>query len=206
MLRTRILSFFLWGLLVLSNTCAYSSDFIRIGTNVWPGYEPFYLARELGFYESDAIKLVEYPSASEVLRAFRNQSIEAAALTLDEVLSLNQAGIPVSVILILDISNGGDTIISQPEVKSFEELKGKNIAVETGALGAYMISRALEINQFSLSDVNIKHIDVDGHEEAYNTRKVDAVVTFEPVRTKLLAKGGHELFTSKQIPNEIIDV
>ncbi len=72
---------------------------LRIGTNVWSGYEPLYLARELGYLDPRSVHLVEYPSASEVIRAFRNQAIEAAALTFDEVLLLTQDGFEPRVVL-----------------------------------------------------------------------------------------------------------
>ena len=49
-------------------------------------------------------------------------------------------------------------------------------------------------------------IDVSEQEKAFVTRTIDAAVTYEPVRTKLLAAGGHTLFDSKEIPNEIVDV
>ena len=52
---------------------------LRIGTNVWIGSEPLYLARDLGRLHPKAVQLVEYPSASEVLRAFRNQAIDGMA-------------------------------------------------------------------------------------------------------------------------------
>ncbi|MGB5468727.1 MAG: nitrate/sulfonate/bicarbonate ABC transporter, partial [Sedimenticolaceae bacterium] len=58
---------------------------LRIGTNVWPGYEPLYLAAERENWKSKLdIRMVEYPSATEVIRAFRNRALEGAALTLDE--------------------------------------------------------------------------------------------------------------------------
>ena len=39
---------------------------LRVGTNVWPGYEPLYLARDLGYLD-ESIRLVEY--SSEIGRA-----------------------------------------------------------------------------------------------------------------------------------------
>ena len=61
---------------------------LRIGTNVWIGSEPLYLARELGRLDPTAVQLVEYPSASEVLRAFRNQAIDGMVISLDELFGL----------------------------------------------------------------------------------------------------------------------
>lgn len=178
----------------------------KVGTNVWPGYEPLYLARAKGLLAPEKVQLIEYPSASEVIRSFRNGSLDAAALTLDEVLMLLQSDIPVKVVLVMDISEGGDAILSRPEITSFSELKGKRIAVESNVLGAYVISRALELNQMLLEDVKIENIGVGEHLEAYSKNQVDAVVTFEPVRTSLLKLGANEIFTSRDIPGEIVDV
>ncbi len=179
---------------------------LRLGTNVWPGYEPLYLARDLGYFDTTAVSLIEYLSASEVIRAFRNQTLEAAALTLDEVLLLLQSDIPVQVFLVTDISHGGDAIIGAPNISQVTALAGKRIGVEASALGAYVISRALEQHGLALTDITVVPLEVGEHAAAYKAGKVDAVVTFEPVRSQLLALGARELFTSREIPGEIVDV
>jgi len=182
------------------------SPVLRLGTNVWPGYEPLYLARELGKIDSKEVRLIEYPSASEVLRAFRNKTLEAASLTLDEVIQLRQDNIPITIVLVHDISHGGDVILANPMISNIKSLAGKKVAVEGNALGAYVLTRALEIHGMALHDINLHSSDVNMHERLYIEKKVDAVVTFEPVRTKLLKHGAREIFTSREIPNEIVDV
>lgn len=177
----------------------------RIGTNLWPGYEPLYLARHNGHLD-DHIRLIEYPSATDVLRAFRNNSLEAACLTLDEVLLLRQHSMPVTVILVTDISHGSDAIVAQPDIQSIKDLPGKKIAVESGALGAYVITRALELNGISIDQVHIRHLGNDSQKDAFENDSVDAVVSFDPLRTQLLEAGGREIFTSQEIPGEIVDV
>jgi len=179
---------------------------MRLGTNIWIGYEPLYLAQQQGYLNTESITLVEYLSASEVIRAFRNQSLEAAALTLDEALQLVERKIPIKIILVTDFSSGADTIVCKPEINTINQLIGKRVGVESGALGAYMISRALEINDIKFDQIEIVNLEVSEHEAAYKDNKVDALVTFEPTRTKLLAMGATELFTSREIPQEIVDV
>lgn len=49
-------------------------------------------------------------------------------------------------------------------------------------------------------------LEVDEHEGAFGSGKVDAVVTFEPVRSRLLARGAVQIFDRRQIPGEIIHV
>ncbi|PCI12664.1 MAG: nitrate ABC transporter [Thiotrichales bacterium] len=179
---------------------------MRIGSNVWPGYEPLYLARELGYYEGLPVSMVEYPSASEVLRAYRNGVIQAAALTMDEVLMLADSGFDLRVVLLLDVSLGGDVILAQGDIQSMAGLKGKRVGVENTALGAYMLSRALAMHGMVAHDVTLVSLEVNEHESAFKTGHVDAVVTFEPVRTRLLEVGAKLLFSSQDIPDEIFDV
>jgi len=177
-----------------------------VGTNLWPGYEPLYLAQEWGILNPSKIHLIEFSSASKVIRAFQNGMIQAAALTLDEAALLKAKGLPLSIILVMDISHGGDVLLAKPQIKSPEQLKGKRIGLEESAVGAYVLSRFLEIHHIKENEVTIVPLDVDQHQEAYLQDRVDAVITFEPVRSHLLAKGARELFSSKDIPGEIMDV
>ncbi len=209
----KILNIWTWLKIICIPACLLlaacgSSDLpaLRVGTNVWPGYEPLYLAQSLRYWGQDQVQLVSQPSASEVLRAFRNKSIEAAALTLDEALLLLEAGIPVQVILVADVSHGGDVIMARPEIAEFSHLRHKRVAVESSALGAYVLTRALEKNGVALEEIAVVPLEVNAHEQAYKDGAVDAAVTFEPVRTKLLQAGAHEIFTSREIPGEIVDV
>ena len=178
---------------------------LAVGTNVWPGYEPLYLARNLGYY-NDSIRLVEYSSATEVLRAIRNKVIDVATLTLDEVLLLRQSGVDVRIVLVTDISNGGDVIVARPGIESLADLKGRKVGVESTALGAYVLTRALQKVGLTPADVQVVPIEVASHYMAYTDNVMDAVVTFEPVRSQLLRDGAHLVFDSSQIPGEIVDV
>lgn len=179
---------------------------IRVGTNLWIGYEPLYIAKSKAFFTEDEVALIELPSASDVIKAFKSGLLDAAALTLDESFLLLQEGYDVKILLVLDISNGGDVLISKPEISSIEELKGKKVVVENTAVGAYLLTRALESVNMEYSDIEIVSNIVSGHEDAYDNKDVSAVVTFEPIKTKLLNKGGVSLFDSQQIPNEIFDI
>jgi len=179
---------------------------LRIGTNVWPGYEPLYLARELGYVNKTSVKLVEYPSSSEVMRSFQNNTIDAAALTLDETLQLLAAGSDIKVILIMDISSGGDVILARPGIRSVKDLRNRRVGFESTALGAYVLTRALQLARMKPSDVKTVPLDLAEHEIDFRDGRVDAIVTFEPIRTRLLAAGARQIFDSSRIPGEIMDV
>jgi len=187
--------------------CAREPDqALRIGTNVWIGSEPLYLARELGHLNASTVQLVEYPSASEVLRAFRNQAIDGMVISLDELFGLAADGLKPRVILVVDVSHGADVVVGRKDMKSLADMKGKSIAVESGALGAFVLARALAINNMQPSDVNVVHLESNEQPGAFEKGKVDGAVTFDPYRTQLLKAGATTLFDSKQIPGEIVDL
>lgn len=183
-----------------------SPGLLRICTNQWPGYEPLYLARALGHYDVKTIQLVEYASATDCMRAVGNGSLEAAALTLDEVLQLAEEGVPLKVLLVMDYSWGADALIAHPGQGPLTALKGKRIGVETSAVGSYMLHKSLQRAGLSKKDVEIIPLAVNEHLRAYKENRVDAVITFEPIRAQLLKLGAKELFSSRDIPGEILDV
>jgi len=179
---------------------------LRIGTNVWIGSEPLYLARELGRLDPTAVQLVEYPSASEVLRAFRNQAIDGMVISLDELFGLAVDGLQPRLILVVDVSHGADVIVGRRGMQTMHDLKGKSVAVESSALGAFVLSRALALNGMQASDVNVVHLESNEQPRAFEKGQVDGAVTFDPYRAQFLQAGAKVLFDSTQIPGEIVDL
>ena len=178
---------------------------LRIGTHTWPGYEPLHLARSLGHMD-ERIKLVEFASASNVIRAMKNGSIDGATLTLDEALVVLQSGIDIKVVLVNDFSAGGDAILLSSRYAKDQPLKGLRIGVEGGAVGAYTLSRALELQGLSLADVTPVQLKPIEQRGPLREGRVDGVVTIEPYRSQMLADGAIEVFSSQQLPGEIVDV
>jgi len=186
--------------------CSEPETALRIGTNVWIGSEPLYLARELGRIDPTAVQLVEYPSASEVLRAYRNQAIDGMVISLDELFGLAVDGFQPRIILVVDVSHGADVVVGRPGMRTMRDLKGKSVAVESSALGAFVLSRALALNGMQASDVNVVHLESNEQPDAFAKGTVDGAVTFDPYRAQFLRAGATTLFDSTQIPGEIVDL
>ena len=183
------------------------SSFLKVGISPWPGYEPFVLAAKKSYFSEAHIRLVRFATPTESYRALRDGVIDIAAFTVDEVFHYAEVRDKPKIFLVLDISNGGDAIVVRPEIKKAEDLKGKTMGVEGSALGDYMMHRFYDhSHNLKPSDLKFKHIPINHQEAAYRAGDVDALVTYEPSKSLLLAAGAHVLFDSKQIPNEIIDV
>ncbi len=193
-------------LLPLTGCVREPETVLRIGTNVWIGSEPLYLARELGRLDPAAVQLVEYPSASEVHRAFRNQAIDGMVISLDELFGLAVDGFQPRIVLVVDVSHGADVVVGRRGMRTMHDLKGKSVAVESSALGAFVLSRALALNGMQASDVNVVHMESNEQPSAFEKGQVDGAVTFDPYRAQFLRAGARTLFDSTQIPGEIVDL
>lgn len=179
---------------------------VRVGLVVWPGYEPAFLARDLGYLDSTAVELVEFRSPTESLRAYRHGVIDVVATTLDYALELRAHDSTNRVILVLDVSHGGDAIVARREFRSLRELRGSRVGVDASALANYLLSRALEMHGMTLRDVELVPLAVTDQAEALADGDVSAVVTYEPTRTQLTRAGARSLFDSRRIPGELVDV
>ncbi len=179
---------------------------LRTGISPWPGYETLFLARSLGYLENSSIRLVELPSATEVMHAFRNEALEIATLTLDETVTLLSMGVKLKVVAVMGISSGTDALLAQPQYQSLQDLKGKRIGVENTAVGSTVLESALEKAGMNLSDFVLVSLTKNKHSQAYTEKKIDAVVTFEPVKSDLISQGALSLFDSSLAPGRIVNV
>jgi NitT/TauT family transport system substrate-binding protein len=178
---------------------------LRIGTNVWPGYEPLFLARELGYYGNTPIQLVEYPNF-DPNRAYRNGEVELSATPMTGFLTLAPTHADVRAWLIMDISDGADAIVAKGAIANLQSLKGRRVGFDRSMLATFVLSRGLEQVGLSLKDVKIVPVELSDQEEAFKQGRIDAVVTFEPYRSNILNAGAKLLFDSTQIPGEVVDV
>lgn len=179
---------------------------LRMGSTLWPGFEAFFVARERQFWREDQIKLLEYTSTSELTRAFRNGTVDGGLLTLDEALRLAEDQQDIRILLVTDISNGADVMVANVKFRSVQELKGHRVGAETTGLGAYMLTRALELGGLKPEDVEIVSLEFSEQQSAFERGEIDAVVTYEPVATKLKNGGARQIFDSTRIPGEVVDV
>jgi NitT/TauT family transport system substrate-binding protein len=179
---------------------------LAVGTVPWPGSEPFYLARTLGALRADQVRLVEYVSTTQMVRAFRNGAVDAAVVSLDEVLMARHLGQDAQVVLVVDTSAGADCVVARRGVEGVAGLRGRRVATEDLSLSHQVLTRALQSAGLSLADVKKVPATLDAHEELFHRGEVDGVVTFEPNCSRLAASGGRVVFDSRAIPGEIADV
>lgn len=179
---------------------------LKLGLNAWVGYDPLILARERGLIDTRAVKVIELPSSSETLRHFRNRLLDAAALTLDEVLRLADEGFEPRIVAVLSESAGSDVVMARPGLRDLSRLKGRTIAAEATTVGALMLQRLLQAAQLQRADVQVMNVESSQHLRLMLDGRVDAVVSYEPLASTMRVQGFEPVFDSRQMPGDIVDV
>jgi NitT/TauT family transport system substrate-binding protein len=182
---------------------------LRIGVNTWPPFELLYLAQARAYFEAEKVNvdLVDFSSYTGILRAYHQGNIDGFLATLNEVqIADNFQDLP-AVILVVDYSYGGDALVVRSGISDLKGLRGRRIAFEESALGSYELERILEIGGLGPQEVTAVSRLPEEAERDFQRRAVDGVITYEPGLGRLLReKGARVLFSSREIPGEIVDV
>ncbi|RYM06371.1 aliphatic sulfonate ABC transporter substrate-binding protein [Sporolactobacillus sp. THM7-7] len=182
---------------------------VNLGISSWIGFAPMYLAEEKGFFKDHGVnvKLQTIQSASDRRSAMAANRIQGFMTTVDTHVMTAAADIPVYQVLALDTSSGGDGIVAKKEIKTFKDLKGKRVAIDTsGGASYFWFMYMLDQNGMSMDDVKVVNMSAGDAGAAFVGGKVDAAVTWQPWLTKAEnTKFGHVLLSSDKTPGLIVD-
>lgn len=206
-----VISILLTSSISMQGCGSKSNPPLRIGINVWPGYEIISLAQSLGYFEEEGVSvdIVEFDSLSDTRRALETGKVDAIGTTTIEFVMINArpGGKPAIVRRVFDSSNGADMIIAPKEIRTIAELKEKNVGLEVESVGVFLLGRALELAGMDIQNVKPAPAHHLAMVEMLEEGKIAAAVTYPPRSVELLRTGKyHVLFDSRQIPGEVIDI
>jgi NitT/TauT family transport system substrate-binding protein len=178
---------------------------LKVAINPWIGFETLRLA--MGFrYLPESVLLFETKGLAESSMLMATGKVDAACLTLDEVLRVRATGVPLTVALGFDVSEGGDVVMAMPGTRTLADLAGKRIGVESGPLGALMLRELLRTAKLPRASVTVVDVSTDQQLQTWRAGHIDVAITYEPVATLLQREGGARIFDSRQLPDTIFDV
>ncbi len=195
------------GLVTSLGGCEWLKDApLTVTAHMWVGYQTLFLARDRGWLKPDIVKVWDARSAAESLDALRSGKALAGAITLDELLAARATGLPLTAVLVFNISMGADMLLAEAGMAELAQLKGQRIALEDSSVANIMLAEVLREAGLKQSDVRLLRTPVDDHPNVWHRHAADAFITYEPVAGQLLARGLVRLFDSRQIPDTIVDV
>ena len=180
---------------------------LRLGLSDWPGHAPFYGAARLGSYAPTEVEIKGFSSNFDRNRAFAEGHLDVLAATLFDALLIADGGVPLKIVLLFDYSSGADGIVARSEIATVADLKGKRVGVEVSAVTHFVLLAALNQAGLKETDVQLVNLSVPEAADAFAHGKVDAATLWDPhLSREASAPGAHKLFTSKEIPGQVIDV
>jgi len=184
---------------------------VRIAGNDWPSSQLLYQGDYLLHTAVDGGKPAEYAlamlgSTSSVMRMMRNDLVDVGIMSLDQAIAFQiDTGLELCIAQVLDYSNGADALVVRPGTDLKKGGKTINLGLNGTILSKYMLNRA-DDNQI-LDKGNIHIIFADNNiAELYFNGKIDAAITSEPQLSRLVSLGAAVVFSSADIPGEIVDV
>lgn len=185
------------------------SEPIKIALSPWPGWYPWYIVQEKGFFEKYGVnvELVWFPIYSDSLQALQTGKVDGNSQTLSDTLSPVAKGLPLKAVLVNDNSFGGDGVVVKPEYNTLADLKGKKIATELGTVDHLLMVTALEKAGMKESDVQYTNMAVNDAGPAFISGHLDGAVLWEPFLSKAISEGkGKLIFSSADTPGLIPDL
>lgn len=188
---------------------AGQADPLRVGYNQWAGFAPVFVAADQGLFKAEGIEvdLRSFPGPADSIPPLIAGHLDLSLTTPDSLIPLNDNGLEVLTVMVLDASHGGDGIIAKGDITSIADLRGKRIGVTEGEVNHLLLMLALEQAGLSGDDIRIANMNADDAGAAFIAGQLDAAVTWEPWLSNAVKEGaGQVLFTSADVPDMLIDV
>lgn len=191
---------------------ALAATTVKIGTVVWIGYGPFYVADQLDLFKKSGVKVTMqmFTDPALIPAAVTGGTVDGGMLTYDQVISAVAKGSSMRVVSPIDYSNGGDAIVSTKDITTIKQFKGQKVAFNPLSPSDFLLSYALQSNGMTEKDVKSINMSPEGVPAAMASGGVKVGVTYEPSVSEVVAMDGgkkfHVVFSSKDAPGLITDV
>jgi NitT/TauT family transport system substrate-binding protein len=198
--------------LVAAASSSFAAGPMKIGTVVWIGYGPFYVAEALDLYKKYNLKvsLQVFTDPALIPSAIASGAIDGGMLTYDQVVGSVAAGQSQKVVMPIDYSNGGDAIVADKSITKIADFKGKKVGFNPLSPSDFLLSYALKTAGMTDKDIVPVNMTPEGVPAAMASGQMPIGVTYEPSLSQILSQGGGSkfkvVFSSKDAPGLIADV
>ena len=200
------------SLTFLTNACGFGLNQplkpLQVGITSWAGFNVVLYAELSGIFKKRGlnVKLVQFENQQDSSRAVMRGGLDAAFVSVWDVMQADQGNGKPVVLLTTNISAGADGIVAQSEIKSVKNLRGKKVGAKLGTVNHLILLEALKANQVNPSDVTILDYSNEVAAEKIKEGEIDAAVLWEPILGETANKTkGNVVHTTKQVDSLVID-
>jgi len=163
---------------------------ITIGMSGWTGFAPLTLAEQAGLFRANGLDVeTRFVPQRERNLALASGALNCVVTTVDTMI-LWASSVPLTQVLVLDRSRGGDGIAVRPNINSFADLKGRTVAVDgAGTTPYFVLAYMMRENGQSIRDVTTATLAPQPAAQAFVAGQFDACSTYEPYLSQVRAMG-----------------
>jgi NitT/TauT family transport system substrate-binding protein len=199
---------------------AYAADAIpatpepgtfKIGIEPWLGYGQWHIADQKGLFKQQGlsdVQIVNFSEDKDINAALASGQLDAANIATHTAMGMVAAGLPVKIVLLLDVSMTADAIIAGKDINSIADLKGKQVAFEEGTTSDILLKYALDKAGMSVADIQPVPMPASDAGGALIAGRVPVAVTYQPYLAAAMAQDPSvkTLFPASNDPGLISDV
>src|SRR6476661_7435146 len=130
--------------------------------------------------EGIELELVSFPSLVQRMQAVASGDVDIGNGGLSATMQLATKGLPMQILA--NGCDGGWMLLTQPSINSFQDLKGKKVAVQNGSIGLVSLNWKLKQEKL-LGDVELVFMDNQDQPIPLMRGDVAAICVFEPYAT-----------------------
>ena len=176
---------------------------VTIAMSGWTGFAPLTLAAQAGLFKKRGVDVtIKKISQKDRLAALASGDVQAVATTVDTQL-VWATTVPLTQVLVLDNSDGGDGIGARMAIAGIKDLKGKTVALDgPGTTPYFFLAYILTKNGLNIKDIKTATLEAQPAAQAFFAGQYDAAVTYEPYISQIrdMKDGSHIIASSKEYP------
>ena len=204
-------------LLMTSSTSVAAAEkktSFTIAWSIYAGWMPWGYAGDKGIVEKWAkkyglsIKIVQINDYVSSIEDYSEGKYDGCVMTNMDAFTMPAAsGLDSTALILGDYSNGNDAVVLKNSA-DFADLKGRNINLVEFSVSHYLLLRALEKNKMTARDIKIVNTSDAEIVGILKKPSVTAATLWNPQLSFVVGQqlNVRKLFSSKQIPGEIIDM
>ncbi len=180
---------------------------LRIAIDLWAGYYPLLLARELGYLKAAGVEVeITLPeNTRRLLSDFSSGRYDGVCVSLGDVVTLTRTSPDVRMVLASDESVGGDVLLARHASPDAAWLRGKRVGTSLGGFGELLVLRFLARYGLTFDDVKLVNADASSVPELLERNEIDLGHCWEPYVSMARKKGFEAVFSTSDTPGLIID-
>ena len=159
---------------------------IKMGLNPWLGYGQWHIAAKKELFKAqglEGVELVNFTTDADLNAALASGQLQCGNIATHTAMNFIAAGLPIKIVLLLDVSMTADAMISDGSITDIKSLKGVQVALEEGTTSDILLNYALAQNGMTVADVQKVPMPAADAGSALIAGKVPVAVTYEPYLT-----------------------